>query len=276
MIFNLYSQIENGMVAHFQFNGNCQDILNSSIVSINNGVTFVDGRNSDVGGAADLSNEKHVTFNDDAVKAELPLTISFWINFNSFGYRNPIFYSDNVYDVYYGYTVTASSDGKIWLTITDGLGVGSTHRRSFNSNQSLSIGKWYHIVGVFRSASDMDLYIDCVKAAGIYSGTGNAQIMYSSSDSKIGSRTGIAADPYDRYLNASVDQLVIWDRELSVNEITYLCDTYNDLKVEEHFLQPKTLVKIVDVLGRETEKKLNQVLFYIYSDGTSEKVFLIE
>jgi len=33
------------------------------------------------------------------------------------------------------------------------------------------------------------------------------------------------------------------------------------------------LVKVVDLMGRETEDKPNTLLIYIYSDGTAEKVF---
>ena len=40
--------------------------------------------------------------------------------------------------------------------------------------------------------------------------------------------------------------------------------------------QEKKLVKIVDVLGRESKPKKNTALFYIYSDGTVEKRIVIE
>ena len=38
----------------------------------------------------------------------------------------------------------------------------------------------------------------------------------------------------------------------------------------------KELIKIVDILGRETEEKRNTTLFFIYSDGTVEKKIIIE
>jgi hypothetical protein len=41
-------------------------------------------------------------------------------------------------------------------------------------------------------------------------------------------------------------------------------------------IKEKTLVKIVDIIGRETEDKPNTLLIFIYSDGTSEKVFKLE
>lgn len=39
---------------------------------------------------------------------------------------------------------------------------------------------------------------------------------------------------------------------------------------------PKIITKIVDLTGRETQDRPNTVLIYIYSDGTTEKVFRIE
>ena len=38
----------------------------------------------------------------------------------------------------------------------------------------------------------------------------------------------------------------------------------------------KTLIKIVDILGRETNPKANTLLFYIYDDGTVQKKIIIE
>ena len=39
---------------------------------------------------------------------------------------------------------------------------------------------------------------------------------------------------------------------------------------------PKQLIKIVDLIGRETTFKSNTSLIYIYSDGTAEKVFKLD
>jgi hypothetical protein len=38
----------------------------------------------------------------------------------------------------------------------------------------------------------------------------------------------------------------------------------------------KELLKVTDLLGRETKGKKNEVLFYIYEDGTVEKKIIIE
>ena len=46
------------------------------------------------------------------------------------------------------------------------------------------------------------------------------------------------------------------------------------LAVDNFSLQKKELVKIVDILGRETTFKNNHILFYIYSDGSTEGKFI--
>lgn len=46
--------------------------------------------------------------------------------------------------------------------------------------------------------------------------------------------------------------------------------------VEELSNTPKQLLKIVDLMGRETPYKPNIVLIYVYSDGSAEKVFKME
>ena len=45
--------------------------------------------------------------------------------------------------------------------------------------------------------------------------------------------------------------------------------------VEEHSLN-KELLKVTDLLGRETKGTKNEVLFYIYDDGTVEKRIVID
>ena len=45
--------------------------------------------------------------------------------------------------------------------------------------------------------------------------------------------------------------------------------------IEEHF-KNKELIKITDLLGRETKRKKNEPLFYIYDNGTVEKKLIVE
>lgn len=52
--------------------------------------------------------------------------------------------------------------------------------------------------------------------------------------------------------------------------ITKVAELDDELGVE------KTRVEVVDILGRKTEQQPNTLLIYVYSDGTTERVFRVE
>ena len=50
---------------------------------------------------------------------------------------------------------------------------------------------------------------------------------------------------------------------------------YQSTSVTE-FITKKNIIKVIDVLGRQTKYLKNQPLFYIYDDGTVEKKIIID
>ena len=64
-----------------------------------------------------------------------------------------------------------------------------------------------------------------------------------------------------------------WGRWEFINENVGV-DQNVVLAVDDFSYQKKELVKIVDILGRETSFKNNHILFYIYSDGTTERKYI--
>jgi N-acetylneuraminic acid mutarotase len=72
-----------------------------------------------------------------------------------------------------------------------------------------------------------------------------------------GSSAGV--DYYYYYYNIEVEAKCL--------DITGLSNQFNN---------KKSLLKVTDILGRETEEKLNTPLFYIYEDGTVKKRIVIE
>jgi hypothetical protein len=58
------------------------------------------------------------------------------------------------------------------------------------------------------------------------------------------------------------------------NLITVGCQSVTAVNPE--MIKDKTLLKIIDILGRETKPVINTPLFYIYEDGTVEKKIIIE
>lgn len=60
------------------------------------------------------------------------------------------------------------------------------------------------------------------------------------------------------------------------NPYQYTISSCSNLGNNELLFDEKIPVKIVDLMGRETEYKPNTTLIYVYSDGTVEKVFKME
>jgi len=67
-----------------------------------------------------------------------------------------------------------------------------------------------------------------------------------------------------------------WASEEIWSFFSQLGSSTTNLNNENYKANNRSLIKIVDVFGREIEEKLNISLFYIYDDGTVEKKIIIE
>ena len=53
------------------------------------------------------------------------------------------------------------------------------------------------------------------------------------------------------------------------------CNPTNNFNVD--MKNSKRIIRVVDLLGKETkQKKANQLLIYLYDDGSSDKKFILE
>ena len=138
-------------------------------------------------------------------------------------------------------------------TIVDDAFVSFSHNFSITDtmnvtvylrNDSANLDNWYINQGLPTNGNS----INCLFEDKIYWMTGEYP-----SGTPWGRWEFVAGD----YSNPGVDQNVV----LAVDDFTY---------------QKKELVKIIDILGRETSFKNNYILFYIYSDGTTEKKYYSE
>lgn len=91
--------------------------------------------------------------------------------------------------------------------------------------------------GIINAYNDMEIYIDCIKQTGSYSGSGPMTIAYSNADSFIGYNIGNNSAPSGTFFEGNLDQFVIWNRELTANEILFMCDSLNTLDAPEMLSQ---------------------------------------
>lgn len=72
----------------------------------------------------------------------------------------------------------------------------------------------------------------------------------------------------------SVDTL---SNGISISVSKQICPYPTTLGIHEFTnTSNKTIIRVIDFMGREIEKKSNTLMIYVYSDGTTEKVFNVE
>ena len=78
-------------------------------------------------------------------------------------------------------------------------------------------------------------------------------------------------------LSVSGDYSIVLINSAGCDSIVNLNFTYNHISsINNNNTKEKTLIKITDVLGRETNGRENKLLLYLFDDGTVEKKLIIE
>ena len=94
----------------------------------------------------------------------LPITVSTWIKIAQNAGNFPAIVTTDAHqaasDAHSGAYLVLNADGTISINYGDNTACGSTGRRTKNGSTALSIGQWYHVVGVIRGATDMSIYIN--------------------------------------------------------------------------------------------------------------------
>ncbi len=98
--------------------------------------------------------------------------------------------------------------------------------------------------------------------------------LFDASFKYLGVRVLTGSDTLYRWVKLKFEVLNSIDYTLTVE--SFACNQYQTSGLMELEKANKKLVQIVDLLGREVYDESNNVLIYIYSDGTTEKVVRIE
>ena len=78
-------------------------------------------------------------------------------------------------------------------------------------------------------------------------------------------------------LTTSGDYSVTLFNSVGCDSIVNLNFTFNlTSAINYNTINQRTLIKITDLLGRETNSQNNRTLFYIFDDGTVEKKIILE
>ena len=217
------NNLDSLLVAYYPFNGNANDVSGNGNHGTVYGAVLTQDRWSNPNKAYyfDGVDDYIDVGNNTTLKPQLPVSFSFWINYAVFSTKIPIF--TNNYDTtnnYLGIWSDVDPSSKISISFSDGGPIGPTSRRTKRSSTVTQGGVWFHVVGIIRDSQDMDIYINGVNDNGTYDGSGGA-LAYNMMPANIGRKDFATFGP-PWYFNGTIDELRLYNRELSSAEVQAL------------------------------------------------------
>jgi hypothetical protein len=217
--------LSEGLLIHYKFDGNAEDASENEYDGTESGVVYVSDRNGNPASACyfDGINDFIDLPNIPDLKPDLPVSFAFWVKFVDINAFNAVLFTTDFADSEHsGVWMNLSGTGKLVINFGDASGnTSSPNRRSKVGTSILEADKWYHVIGIARSALDMELYIDCENDEGEYSGSGGA-LAYTDNQGSIGRKDSDFTGPA-HYFKGTIDDLRYWDRALTEDDILLIC-----------------------------------------------------
>lgn len=221
------SNIDSGLVAHYPFDGNAQDVSGNSNHGIVVGASLSTDRfgNTDRAYSFDGVDDYIEYIPNKDFQPTLPITISAWVLLKDYG-RNMVFANNWRLGSYHGVFMGNATDGgkTIYVQYGDGGTVRPSSRRTKGGTTELNLDTWYHVGVVVRGPRDMDIYINGRYDCGFYDGSGGEMAYLP----EVTGQSGIS-DPFRQvstldFFNGKIDDLRFWNRALEPEEILALQD----------------------------------------------------
>lgn len=214
--------VTDGLIVEYKFDGNTLDSSENKLNAEPFGGEFVKDRFAKDKSAFyfDGVNDYLKLPNSALLKSDLPLSISFWINYSSEDFKdrdlfNTSFEENKSSGIWFN---TQSTTGKYSVSFGNNTNnYTSSNRRTYITNKVIEINSWHHVMIVLKSADDMKIFIDNVEYGGEYSG--EAKILkYSINPGNIGRHDRNTSLPAN-YFKGYLDDFRIWNRALTLEEI---------------------------------------------------------
>ena len=229
----IYSQVpsyvpSNGLVGYWGFNGNANDQSGNGNNGTVNGATLTSDRfgNNNSAYSFDGSNNHILVSNNSTLSGFSDITISLWINISQFpSASNP--FSGLVTKWYGSGNCGGMTDNyACYLRTNNQFIAGTNQYRNYpnmlQSPSNLSTSNWYHLVMVHNSTTGGSIYIN-----GTLVSTYNTSGALCSSTNPLyfGCDNGLGA--INRFFNGKLDDIGIWNRALTQQEITAMYNGVN-------------------------------------------------
>lgn len=258
--------LTDNLISYWKFEENAASTDVDDAHSTNDGTASVNTSNLSVTGKIDNGFQ----FNGTSEYVTIPNTIGIGSGFSfSFWART----SDLTVDqraITSWSTTTANQSFVIWMDTggtADGwafiLKSGSTTFSIGTDDASATANTWQHVVATWNGGTDMKIYVDgsLTDSSSSYSGTLNAR-----ANIRVG-RMDLATPTY---YNGEIDEVGVWSRELTSDEVTSLYNSGNGLAYPFTPSATKTQINIGDTWKTVSAKKIN--IGDAWKDIASEKI----
>lgn len=179
-------------------------------------LTFAFDRHGNPNGALNTSGGSlYLNDPNGNFQCQFPITVSMWIYPINLGTNNLIFMNEDHATAYSGVYINISQNGQLNAHIGDGGNAGPGSRKTFSTAaQTIADGQWYHIAAVYRSLSDVRVYVDGTELSTTTSGSGSSLHYFgiSGTPGKIGG--GVNGIGTNHTFNGLVDDVRFWNDSL--------------------------------------------------------------
>lgn len=220
----------NGLIVDYKFSGNTFDSSINKLNAEQIGGEFVEDRFGKDNSAFyfDGIDDFIELPNSPLLKSNLPISISFWINYSSEDYKdrdlfNTSFEENKSSGIWFNSQSTTGKYSVSFGNYTENY--TSSNRRTFTSSQIIDINNWHHIMIILESAENMKIIIDNVEYDGEYSGEGRT-LKYSVAPGNIGRHDRHSSLPAN-YFKGKIDDFRIWNRALTIDEVDRVYEIQN-------------------------------------------------
>jgi len=203
-------QLARGLLGAYVLNENPATVLQDA-EHRNNGVTWT---NMDAGNWSYTTEGAALTFNGtnenialaaNASPAALPWSLAVRFRLTDLNAERMLFATDSANN-YFGCWLSILNNGHFFLNFGDGTGTGGNDRRGFETTASVSVGVWYDVLAVVRSATDFSVFVNGVDWEGSDSGNGGAYAP--------GSSVGWIGKRRTTYMKGEIAHVYHWNEAL--------------------------------------------------------------